>query len=190
METEDSVVRGGKLDDLPDSETLRGVHIAGFDFVYENPPQEPSRLDLSEGDFISQNQSHQSSEDSEHSEILSEELLFPPVPSKRATFASAAESVYVTPAESINSEAKSTARSDASTAQYSCTSLGELRESTDPGDVSTTGAPDKTISRIQQEDSQPLPPASACTAPLFQAATSNNHHVVRRVRQVIDILET
>ena len=141
-------ISGGDVSDLPESETLRGVHIAGFDFVHDNSPPDQSLLDLSEGDFISREKSFHFFEDAEHSAMISEEIRFPLIPDKRTTIAS----VYVTPAGSFASGARSAASSDApSSALYSCTSFGELRESLNPGSTSTPNPP-KSVSIEAKQD--------------------------------------
>ncbi|EKM60579.1 uncharacterized protein PHACADRAFT_167918 [Phanerochaete carnosa HHB-10118-sp] len=100
---------------IQESETLRGVHIAGFNYVF-TPNHRPGRMDISgddSGDTSDQEQSTPLSADSETLENIPAAL--------------AGESIYVTPAGSAHSTVAGSGAS-ASTALYSCTSFGELRE--------------------------------------------------------------
>ncbi|KAI0089909.1 hypothetical protein BDY19DRAFT_941414 [Irpex rosettiformis] len=166
---EDISVSCGDLKDLPGSETLRGVHIAGFDFVHQDSSQD--QLDFPEGDFFSQGKSLEVSGDASHSAVPSDDFEFSSVLDKRATFASAVDSVYVTPAGSVGSEVKSAASSDVqSTALFSCTSFGELRDSLNPGEASASGPPKLGVTENQQDDSQS--PKSTHSVPARRASDS------------------
>lgn len=126
-----------ELIELPESETLRGVHIAGFNFAYEEA-HESSRVDLSEGDFTMDRAKEGHDEPDGSSKLLEEhhatELTLAEgeddkaPSSKRTTYTAGLESNYVTPLGSITSNTTSGAGSVPSTALYSCTSFGELRD--------------------------------------------------------------
>lgn len=126
-----------ELIELPESETLRGVHIAGFNFAYEEA-HESSRVDLSEGDFTMDSAKEGHDEPDGSSKLLEEhhatELTLAEgeddkaPSSKRTTYTAGLESNYVTPLGSITSNTTSGAGSVPSTALYSCTSFGELRD--------------------------------------------------------------
>lgn len=120
-------VKHNELDDDPsldsmgiqESETLRGVHIAGFNYAYE-PNKTPDRVDL-----VSDGATETDGSEQDHSVSLSsnpDTKTLEDVSSK----ATAATAVNSTPEGSMLSGAGSAATS--STALYSCTSFGELRD--------------------------------------------------------------
>ncbi|GJE91992.1 kinase-like domain-containing protein [Phanerochaete sordida] len=101
---------------IQESETLRGVHIAGFNYAF-TPNLRTERMDISGDDL------DDSLEGSQLTPLSADSDTLENLPATQA-----GESTYVTPACSIHSTtAPSTA--SASTALYSCTSFGELRES-------------------------------------------------------------
>lgn len=122
------------MTDIPESETLRGVHIAGFNFAHNEESEEESRVDLLEGDFTK----IEDYKDASKSDELDPKKASPVLDgsnaanSRRTTYTGGLESNYVTPMGSIasntNSDTSRVSAPSASTALYSCTSFGELRE--------------------------------------------------------------
>lgn len=106
---------------MHESETLRGVHIAGFNYAYDPVPEGFGQMTLSDDEpapVIDQAPTTPVPTDS-CSKTLKD------LPLKVATVLG--ESTYVVPAGSARSS-KAGSATTASTALYSCTSFGELRD--------------------------------------------------------------
>jgi hypothetical protein len=114
---------------IQESETLRGVHIAGFTYAYA-PGQPTGDVDLFENNGIRRSTHEQSPRLSPDSDSKTLEDVL----SKAADYVG--ESTYVTPTASIDFSLSGSAplspitgsTASSSTALYSCTSFGELRE--------------------------------------------------------------
>ena len=113
---------------IQESETLRGVHIAGFNYAYE-PGCSLRNVDLGDDDM----------QDSSQLSVINDSKALEGILPKAID--PVGESTYVTPAASIHSSLSGAAAlshttgspvlrsaASSSTALYSCTSFGELRE--------------------------------------------------------------
>ena len=107
---------------IQESETLKGVHIAGFNYAY-NPDTNAQPVDLFDEDNSYSTRPVLATQLSPSSDSGSRTLEDVSVKAIKVP----GESAYATPAESINSS-KAGSAATSSTALYSCTSFGELRD--------------------------------------------------------------
>jgi hypothetical protein len=154
---QESAPTGNVLSNLPESETLRGVYIAGFNFGADELSRSRSGYDDSECSIKQEDISHDLADMLQ----LSVEHCVPEDPDKGITMIRALESDHVT-CGNVCLDAHSVTTSEAtSTGLYSCTSFGELRDclpSTGHSDRASTDASDAQLPNKEEFQSNRAEP--------------------------------